>query len=949
MSLQVSKGQKVTAQHENEQSLLLDQLNRRKNSNGYNSVGQEYFEEINSPAFKIKLVDFADSNPTDLTSQYVYFNTQNNKDQLVNYNQQFIPFCQISQIPSNSGAKAEINFGNEIYSFAKSLSGSLTLSSPESVNASIIFISAEADAEGTYYYTLANDDEIAAANAEIVQKFKIANLTKDEYKNDVIQQVHTGIITYSTEVGSVIPDTQYSKQNNLGKYGQYSIENKLISSVLSDGLSVENFVQQLHQFNNNKTFSKNAKDDDYFYGLSAKDVLIRLNRKNACTSSDGQMLTYLPLSDMQAAGDSQLSDLNLSSIYVCQDPVCQDVVKIFCFENAFKNDITAIGDRCTCVNVNCEIVPIVAYNCTVGRIQQNVAYVPFTSYGIVNDVKGIQTEDFVLPKNLTTFSHITIGNSDESSTIKFRNPTQPISVVNKLNNILYLDNNNEVKFADLSVSAMISADLSDIVNLSAGDYITINENKINGASIEVNKVNYSTCNDILQYSYSKDSNKHKFDIQPSFQDINGVKATHNNRSIKFDTCPGITITNYCGNSLIYSLNLATETPCAVEIKYDCYCIFVNFKGAISGGGGDIGCYVRTLNCLTGDVSIRGEGVSVITNTWNNGITISAPAPHCGYSKIGSFELSNTYGNLLVKDNFGDTCTNDFVPLTLHAYKCTYTKTDIIELSTVGVKQTIINVDDLCKSAFCYNICNYSMLEGHYLSSSNLCIDIDYVQKPNSNGIGCLTTMINIPDKFPSSWVLLGEDSSSYPVIMQELDDYQIKFKYNKISSDIFTERGQTNVLIKENTGGPIQLYVDKMPNTLYTQQYVKTEYTATCPATISSTGFGWQLGARGMLGAACTLHDSVYWSGTDLVVDYGPLKHQIETCIGSSTVVTEEIEHQISVILSNILSNYVDKTYLSANAWLQNCYQTNKAEPSGIRIGSTQLSESQLRCLLNLI
>ena len=241
-----------------------------------------------------------------------------------------------------------------------------------------------------------------------------------------------------------------------------------------------------------------------------------------------------------------------------------------------------------------------------------------------------------LPKNLTTYSHITIGNSDESSTIKFRNPTQPISVVNKLNNILYLDSNNEVKFADLSVSA-ISADLSDIVNLSAGDYITINENKINGASIEVNKVDYSTCNDILAYSYSKDSNKHKFDIQPSFQDINGVKATHNNRSIRFDTCPGITIANYGGNNLVYSLNLATEAPCTVEIKYDYNCIFVNFKGSISGGGGDIGCYVRTLNCLTGDVSIRGEGVSVITNTWNNGITISAPAPHCGYSKIGSFE------------------------------------------------------------------------------------------------------------------------------------------------------------------------------------------------------------------------------------------------------------------------------------------------------------------------
>ena len=43
-----------------------------KNGGGYLyfSVEEfsEYFEEINSPAFKIKLVDFADSNPTDLTS-----------------------------------------------------------------------------------------------------------------------------------------------------------------------------------------------------------------------------------------------------------------------------------------------------------------------------------------------------------------------------------------------------------------------------------------------------------------------------------------------------------------------------------------------------------------------------------------------------------------------------------------------------------------------------------------------------------------------------------------------------------------------------------------------------------------------------------------------------------------------------------------------------------------
>ena len=64
-----------------------------------------------------------------------------------------------------------------------------------------------------------------------------------------------------------------------------------------------------------------------------------------------------------------------------------------------------------------------------------------------------------------------------------------------------------------------------------------------------------------------------------------------------------------------------------------------------------------------------------------------------------------------------------------------------------------------------------MLEGHYLSSTNLCIDIDYVQKQNGNGQGCLTTFVNIPDKFPSSWVLLGDDYSDYPLIMQQLKCY----------------------------------------------------------------------------------------------------------------------------------------------------------------------------------
>ena len=951
--IQVSKGQKVTAQHENEQSNLIDQLNKRINKVGYDSVSQEYFEEKNQPAFTIKLVDFASAE--DLTSQYVFFNTLSSADKLFNYNQQFIPFCLISQVPQKKGFQPEINFGNEIYSFAKSLSDDLS-SEPVNVDASLIFISAD----GQYYYTLANEDDIKNADAEIIQKFRIANLRQDETGNDVIQQVHAGIITYSTDASQIIPDTQYSKQYNLGKYGQYSIENRLVTTEISDGLSVDTVIQQLHEFDNDDSFKKNAKQDDYFYGLSAKDVLVRLNKPCACSDTNGQMLSYLPLSDMMAVGDSQLSDLNLSSIYVCQDAVCQDRVEIYCFKDAFKDGVSSLGKRCFCTAVDSQLRPVLAYKGQEDSAGINAAYIPFTDYGIPNDKHGIENKGFTLPRNITSYANLTIGSPDNSSnpTIIFSHPSQPISVKNKLNKILYLRDDSSVGFADLSTSISGTGG-GDIV--SAGNYITINETVteddqtvkvINGASINLVQCDYDCGQAQITYIYSKDNNQHNICYQPSFQNIHGVKACSGNREVNFCApCGGLYIYgDDTGKIVNFIPQIYTTTPKSISVWQSGCTIMIDYlSGCGGGGGGDIGCYVRTLNCLTGDVVIRGEGVSVITNTWNNGITISAPAPHCGYSKIGSIELSNTYGNLLVRDNFGDTCTNDFVPLKLHAYKCTYTKTDIIELSTVGVKQALYVVNDLCKSEFCYNICNYSMLEGHYLSSSNLCIDIDYQRRQNGNGQGCLTTMINIPDKFPSSWVLLGEDSSSYPVIMQQLKCYQIEFKYNKISTDIFTEKGQSNVLLKENTGGPIQLYVDKMPNTLYTQQYAKTAYTATCPATISSTGFGWQLGARGMLGAACTIHDSVYWSGTDLVVDYGPLKRQIETCIGSSTVVTEEIERQISVILSNVLSNYVDKTYLSANAWLQNCYQTNKAEPAGIRIGSTQLTERQLQCLLNLI
>lgn len=948
--IQVSKGQRVTAQHENEQSNLIDQLNKRINKVGYDSVSQEYFEEKNQPAFTIKLVDFASSE--DLTSQYVFFNTLSSTGNLFNYNQQFIPFCLISQVPEKEGFKAEINFDNEVYSFAKSLSDNLSVE-PTNVDASLIFISSD----GQYYYTLANEDDIKNAGGEILQKFRIANLRQDEVGNDVIQQVHAGIITYSTDTGLEIPDTQYSKQYNLGKYGQYSVEKRLVTTEISDGLSVDTIIQQLHEFDNDDSFKKNAKQDDYFYGLSAKDVLVRLNKPCACAKTNGQMLSYLPLSDMMAVGDSQLSDMNVSSVYVCQDAVCQDRVEIFCFKDAFKDDISALGKRCFCTAVDSQLRPVLAYKGQEDSAGINTSYIPFTDYGIPNDKHGIENKGFTLPRNITSYANLTIGSPENSNnaTIIFSNPSESISVKNKLNKILYLRDDSSVGFADLSTSISGTGG-GDVV--SAGNYITINEvvgeddqtvKVINGASINLVQCDYDCGQAQLTYIYSKDNNQHNFCYQPSIQSIHGVKACSGNREVNFCApCGGLYIYGDDSGKIVNFIpQIYTTTPKAISV-WQCGCtIMIDYlSGCGGGGGGDIGCYVISLNNLTGQINITTTNKCALdVSTKGQNISLSS---HLGYTYIRGRNGSNYANNRTVEGlALSNVYSNNECGFTLAEiqYKRTASPLeDVIQLSSKVLPNLMYalsahlpekQIDD------CVAICNYGMIKNFGISTNTLCGSLK--GQNDSNSFTDLTVQLDVSKHFPSSLVYLDIGGDMY-VYYQHLDDYSINFQ---LYDPIDYGKGQQTVRPKTSnnggTNGALMLYVDSMPNTLLTKQQTGC-WVGTCAADHSSIvcgSYGWQLGARGVYGAACSITSAVYWSGTDLVVDFSPVLR----CVSQELTATGVIQET----LCSVLSNYVALSSLSNYVWMQNDPHTDHGSSEGITIGGTVLNEYKLKRLLCLI
>ena len=939
--IQVSKGQLVTAQHENEQSNLIDQLNKRINKVGYDSVSQEYFEEKNQPAFTIKLVDFASTE--DLTSQYVFFNSQTNINQLVNFNQQFLPFCLISEVPNKEGFKPEINFGNEIYSFAKSLSDSLS-AQPEIVDASIIFLSAD----GQYYYTLANEDDIKNADAEIIQKFRIANLVLDEYKNDAIQQVHTGIITYSTETGQIIPDTQHSKLHNLGKYGQYSIENRLVTTEISDGLSVDTTIQQLHEFDNDDSFKKNAKQDDYFYGLSAKDVLVRLNKPCACSDTNGQMLSYLPLSDMMAVGDSQLSDINISSIYVCQDAVCQDRVEIYCFKDAFKDSVSSLGKRCFCTAVDSQLRPVLAYKCQEDSSGINTSYIPFTDYGIPNDKYGIENKGFTLPRNITSYANLTIGSPDSPSnpTIIFSHPSEPISVKNKLNKILYLRDDSSVGFADLSTSISGTGG-GDVV--SAGNYITINEavteddqtvKVINGASINLVQSDYDCGQAQITYIYSKDNNQHNICYQPSFQNIHGVKACSGNREVNFCApCGGLYIYGDDSGKLVNFIpQIYTTTPKYISVWQRGCTIMIDYLSSCGGGGGgDIGCYVISLNSLTGQLNITTKNACALNvNTNGKNIELSS---HLGHTTIRGKQIFNYTVEGLALSNVYSNNECGFTLAEIQYKRTASPLEDVIQLSSKVLPNLQYALSTNLPEGFnCQTVfaCNYGMIRYFGISTNSLCGTLkDY---KTDNCFTDLTVQLDVSKYFPSSWVYTNQYGNT--IIQQQLDNYRIEFQeYGPIKWD----EGQQKVKPEGNTGGPIRLYIDQMPNTLVTQQQTGC-WIGTCATNLAGVvcgSYGWQLGARGIFGSACGITSAVYWAGTDLVVDFSPVLRCVSQELTSTGVIQDT--------LCSVLSNYVQLSALSNCVWMQNDPHTDHASTEGITIGGTVLNEYKLKRLLCLI
>lgn len=938
--IQVSKGQKVTAQHENEQSNLIDQLNKRINKVGYDSVSQEYFEEKNQPAFTVKLVDFATAE--DLTSQYVFFNTLSSPDNLFNFNQQFIPFCLISQVPEKEGFKSEINFDNEVYQYAKSLSDNLS-AEPTNVDASLIFISAD----GQYYYTLANEDDINNAGGEILQKFRIANLRQDEVGNDVIQQVHAGIITYSTETGLEIPDTQYSKQYNLGKYGQYSVEKRLVTTEISDGLSVDTIIQQLHEFDNDDSFKKNADSDDYFYGLSAKDVLVRLNKPCACADTNGQMLSYLPLSDMMAVGDSQLSDMNVSSVYVCQDAVCQDRVEIFCFKDAFKDDISALGKRCFCTAVDSQLRPVLAYKGQEDSLGINTSYIPFTDYGIPNDKHGIENKGFTLPKNITSYNNLTIGSPENSNnaTIIFSNPSESISVKNKLNKILYLRDDSSVGFADLSTSISGTGG-GDIV--SAGNYITIDEvvgeddqtvKVINGASINLVQSDYDCGQAQITYIYSKDNNQHNICYQPSIQSIHGVKACSGNREVNFCApCGGLYIYGDDQGKLVNFIpQIYTTTPKSISVWQSGCTIMIDYLSGCGGGGGDIGCYVISLNNLTGNVNITTANACAlkITKSGQN-ICLSS---HLGYTTIRGKQIFNYTVEGLALSNVYSYNGCGFTLAEIQYKRTASPLEDVIQLSSKILPNLQYALSTNLPDGFkCQEVqaCNYGMIRYFGISTNSLCGTLK--NYTTDNCFTDLTVQLDVSKYFPSSWVYTNQGGNT--IIKQQLDNYRIEFQeYGPIKWD----EGQQKVKPEGNSGGPIRLYIDQMPNTLVTKQQNQC-WIGTCAANLAGVvcgSYGWQLGARGIFGAACGITSAVYWAGTDLVVDFSPVLRCVSQELTSTGVIQET--------LCSVLSNYVELSSLSNYVWMQNDPHTDHGSSEGITIGGTGLNENQLKRLLCLI
>lgn len=622
----VSKGSKITATHENNQSRKIDDLERSLNKINYSEYNYGDFDKSHNPAaFYI----YAVNNPLSGNYYDIYFNTQKNKDRIVEYNGQFINFCQLSS--DNTQTKNPIDFGNSYYEYSHSVD--VVESCIKKIELTIFkeTVSESEKETENYYYTLENISaltENSNLSIEEVKKFDIAYFDQ----TGKIKQNEIGVIHYD-ESDAIPTDSEIkcTKTYSLNKELIYGVE----ICVQEDGTEISNVTQTkgytMYKFQENEQI-KLSDAVDY----CINDVLVRTtnmplsditqeNLSAVCTT-----LRYLDINELgkTLSADSSVKCINpvLSTLetkeYKDENGIKTDYIQIYKSDVAF-NEYQVSSDYSS-LNRNNELKNQLVIPALIKDTSDiHIAYPPVDSYLIINDISGSEISNFYLPKNISSNADVWIGREENiENTIGFAclNKTDieveyscaTGNVRDKIfKDVLYLKD-KKISKTDLSVTEYLKVvtslnDISGDIKLEGISPVCVynSENTIYICSNTVHKLNGLSGNVTIEglSGITVETNSQSNKITLSSDDVHRL----NNLKGEVNIIGGDNINvSEEGNNIIISADLSAG--------------------------------VQSLNNLSGHVKIESENICITVDESTNTITLSSLGSdgHLGYSNISGY-------------------------------------------------------------------------------------------------------------------------------------------------------------------------------------------------------------------------------------------------------------------------------------------------------------------------
>lgn len=629
----VSKGSKITALHENNQSRKIDDLERSLNKINYSGYDYGDFDKSHNPA---AFYVYAVNNPLSGNYYDIYFNTQKNKDRIVEYNGQFINFCQLSS--DNTQTKNPIDFGNAYYEYSHSVdvvescsNNKIELTIFKEFNTSSDTSSDNEEVTENYYYTLNNISALCETeiSVELIKKFDIAYFDQ----TGKIKQNEIGVIHYD-EPDAIPTDSEIkcTKTYSLNKELIYGVE----ICVQEDGTEISNVTQTkgytMYKFQENEQI-KLSDAVDY----CINDVLIRTtnmplsditqeNLSAVCTT-----LRYLDINELgkTLSADSSVQCINpvLSTLetkeYKDENGIKTDYIQLYKSDVAFNE--SQVSSDYSSLNRNNELKNQLVIPALIKDTSDiHIAYPTVDSYLIINDISGSEISNFYLPKNISSNADVWIGRAENLEyTIGFACLRKTDSKIEygcgatgqrtkTFKDIIYLNDQKKISKTDLSVTEYLKVvtslnDISGEIKLEGISPVCVynSENVIYICSNTVHKLN--NLSGIV-----------------TLEGLSGVTVETNSQSNK------ITISSddvHRLNNLKGEVNIIGGDN-----------INVSEEGNNIIISADLSAGVQSLNDLSGHVKIESENICITVDKSTNTINLSSLGSegHLGYSNISGY-------------------------------------------------------------------------------------------------------------------------------------------------------------------------------------------------------------------------------------------------------------------------------------------------------------------------